>query len=336
MEDKQNIIDVLITGARNTDGTVNEKQIRNHFKTQEEYIWACDRLDEAGIEIEDDDYAPRGSTDPMKLYMHDIARFPKLTIEEEHALGDRILAGDMSARDELVNCNLKLVVHIAKRYQHMSSLNILDLIQEGNIGLTEAATRFDYHKGFKFSTYAAFWIKREIARALTDQSRTIRLPANIVELVSKINKTKKRLLAENGKEPTPEEIAKELGLTEERVLQLMDASKAPVSLDKPVNDEEDTFIGDMISDERVNDAGSEIHKEDTLKQILQVLDTLEPKERDVLYYRFGLDGGVNRSLKDAGKFVGVTRERVRQIEIKALRKLQQPARANAIKKAMRG
>ncbi|NLY56495.1 MAG: RNA polymerase sigma factor RpoD [Firmicutes bacterium] len=268
--------------------------------------------------------------DPVRMYLKEIGRVPLLTAAEEIELAKRILEGDEAARRRLAEANLRLVVSIAKRYVGRGML-FLDLIQEGNLGLIKAVEKFDYSKGFKFSTYATWWIRQAITRAIADQARTIRIPVHMVETINKLIRVSRKLLQELGRDPTPEEIAKEMGLTEERVREILKISQEPVSLETPIGEEEDSHLGDFIEDED-SPAPAEAASYSLLKeQLEEVLDTLTPREKKVLRLRFGLDDGRARTLEEVGKVFGVTRERIRQIEAKALRKLRHPSRSRKLK-----
>ncbi len=268
--------------------------------------------------------------DPVRMYLKEIGRVPLLTAAEEVELAKQILAGDEAARRRLAEANLRLVVSIAKRYVGRGML-FLDLIQEGNLGLIKAVEKFDYSKGFKFSTYATWWIRQAITRAIADQARTIRIPVHMVETINKLIRVSRKLLQELGRDPTPEEIAKEMGLTEERVREILKISQEPVSLETPIGEEEDSHLGDFIEDED-SPAPAEAASYSLLKeQLEEVLDTLTPREEKVLRLRFGLDDGRARTLEEVGKVFGVTRERIRQIEAKALRKLRHPSRSRKLK-----
>lgn len=269
------------------------------------------------------------STDSTKIYMMEISKYPLLTMQQEIKLGQRIEAGDKSAIDEMVNSNLRLVVSIAKKYMYKSSLSFLDLIQEGNIGLYKAAQKYDYKKGFRFSTYATFWIRQGITRAISNQSRTIRMPAHIVERYGKILKASKTLLQEFGREPTTEEIANYLGLEEDEVQTILDIARVPVSIDKTIGDNDDSSIVDLIPDNSNHNNGYE----ETMKReaIISILGTLNSREKEILERRFGLVNNQQMTLEQVGDAMGLTRERVRQIELKALQKLRNPVRSKTLK-----
>ena len=271
-----------------------------------------------------------GLDDPVRMYLKEIGRVPLLTAEEEVELAKRIEAGDEEARRKLAEANLRLVVSIAKRYVGRGML-FLDLIQEGNLGLLKAVEKFDYRKGFKFSTYATWWIRQAITRAIADQARTIRIPVHMVETINKLIRVSRQLLQELGREPTPAEIAERMGMTEERVREIMKIAQEPVSLETPIGEEEDSHLGDFIEDQDAP-APAEAASFTMLKEQLEdVLDSLTPREEKVLRLRFGLDDGRARTLEEVGQEFGVTRERIRQIEAKALRKLRHPSRSDHLR-----
>ncbi|MEI6132224.1 MAG: RNA polymerase sigma factor RpoD [Bacillota bacterium] len=271
-----------------------------------------------------------GTDDPVRMYLKEIGKVPLLNAEEEIDLAKRMEAGDESAKMRLSEANLRLVVSIAKRYVGRGML-FLDLIQEGNLGLIKAVEKYDYKKGFKFSTYATWWIRQAITRAIADQARTIRIPVHMVETINKLIRVSRHLLQELGKEPTPEEIAVEMDLPVEKVREIMKISQEPVSLETPIGEEEDSHLGDFIPDDEAlspsEAAASTLLKE----QLFTVLETLTPREKKVLCLRFGLDDGRQRTLEEVGKEFNVTRERIRQIEAKALRKLRHPSRSKKLK-----
>lgn len=271
-----------------------------------------------------------GIDDPVRMYLKEIGRVPLLNAEEEIELAKRMEQGDESAKRRLAEANLRLVVSIAKRYVGRGML-FLDLIQEGNLGLIKAVEKFDYVKGFKFSTYATWWIRQAITRAIADQARTIRIPVHMVETINKLIRVSRQLLQELGREPSPEEIAIQMDITPERVREIMKIAQEPVSLETPIGEEEDSHLGDFIPDEDAP-APSEAASFILLKeQLEEVLETLTPREEKVLRLRFGLDDGRTRTLEEVGQEFGVTRERIRQIEAKALRKLRHPSRSKKLK-----
>ena len=264
--------------------------------------------------------------DPVRMYLKEIGKVPLLSPEEEIELAKRMELGDENARKRLAEANLRLVVSIAKRYVGRG-MQFLDLIQEGNLGLIKAVEKYDYSKGFKFSTYATWWIRQAITRAIADQARTIRIPVHMVETINRLIRTSRQLLQELGREPTPEEIAEKMEMPVERVREIMKISQDPVSLETPIGEEEDSHLGDFIQDDHVQvpvDAATYtlLHE-----QLMEVLDTLTEREQKVLRLRFGLDDGRPRTLEEVGRQFNVTRERIRQIEAKALRKLRHPSRS---------
>ena len=292
-----------------------------------------EKIDVNGSADEDIDLdlpAGVGLDDPVRMYLKEIGRVPLLTAEEEVELAKRIEQGDEEARRKLAEANLRLVVSIAKRYVGRGML-FLDLIQEGNLGLLKAVEKFDYRKGFKFSTYATWWIRQAITRAIADQARTIRIPVHMIETINKLNRISRQMLQEMGREPTPAEIAERMGMTEERVREIMKIAQEPVSLETPIGEEEDSHLGDFIEDQDAP-APAEAASFTMLKEQLEdVLDSLTPREEKVLRLRFGLDDGRARTLEEVGQEFGVTRERIRQIEAKALRKLRHPSRSKKLK-----
>jgi RNA polymerase primary sigma factor len=264
------------------------------------------------------------------MYLKEIGKVPLLLAEEEIVLAKAMEDGDLSAKQKLAEANLRLVVSIAKRYVGRG-MQFLDLIQEGNLGLIKAVEKFDYRKGYKFSTYATWWIRQAITRAIADQARTIRIPVHMVETINKLIRVSRRLLQELGREPMPDEVAKEMGISEEKVRGIMKIAQEPVSLETPIGEEEDSHLGDFIPDEDAP-APSEAAAFAMLKeQLTDVLDTLTPREEKVLRLRFGLDDGRARTLEEVGREFEVTRERIRQIEAKALRKLRHPSRSKKLK-----
>ena len=289
--------------------------------------------DDEEIEVENIDLSvPDGVSieDPVRMYLKEIGKVPLLTAEEEIELAQKMEEGDQEAKKRLAEANLRLVVSIAKRYVGRGML-FLDLIQEGNLGLIKAVEKFDYRKGYKFSTYATWWIRQAITRAIADQARTIRIPVHMVETINKLIRVSRQLLQELGREPSPEEIAEEMDMPVERVREILKISQEPVSLETPIGEEEDSHLGDFIQDDNVpvpaDAAAFTLLKE----QLVEVLGTLTEREQKVLRLRFGLDDGRARTLEEVGKEFSVTRERIRQIEAKALRKLRHPSRSRKLK-----
>lgn len=286
-------------------------------------------------EVADEDLSlsvPEGVSidDPVRMYLKEIGKVPLLTAEEEIQIAKRMDEGEVEAKRKLAEANLRLVVSIAKRYVGRGML-FLDLIQEGNLGLIKAVEKFDYTKGYKFSTYATWWIRQAITRAIADQARTIRIPVHMVETINKLIRVNRQLVQEYGREPQPEEIALEMGITQEKVREIIKIAQEPVSLETPIGEEEDSHLGDFIPDEDAP-APAETAAFTMLKeQLMNVLDTLTPREEKVLRLRFGLDDGRARTLEEVGKEFNVTRERIRQIEAKALRKLRHPSRSKKLK-----
>jgi len=312
---EQNNVDVL----RITEDDVDDEEI---ILSEEDEV-DVENLDLSvpdGISIED----------PVRMYLKEIGKVPLLSAEEEIELAKRMELGDQEAKKRLAEANLRLVVSIAKRYVGRGML-FLDLIQEGNLGLIKAVEKFDYRKGYKFSTYATWWIRQAITRAIADQARTIRIPVHMVETINKLIRVSRQLLQELGREPSPEEIAEEMNMPVERVREILKISQEPVSLETPIGEEEDSHLGDFIQDDNVpvpaDAAAFTLLKE----QLVEVLGTLTEREQKVLRLRFGLDDGRARTLEEVGKEFNVTRERIRQIEAKALRKLRHPSRSRKLK-----
>ena len=287
---------------------------------------------EPAEKVEDDLSVPEGISidDPVRMYLKEIGKVPLLTAEEEIEIAKRLETGDEEAKKKLSEANLRLVVSIAKRYVGRGML-FLDLIQEGNLGLIKAVEKFDYTKGFKFSTYATWWIRQAITRAIADQARTIRIPVHMVETINKLIRVSRQLLQQYGREPTPEEIAKEMGISESKVREIIKIAQEPVSLETPIGEEEDSHLGDFIPDDDAPAPAEAASFALMKEQLLDVLDTLTPREEKVLRLRFGLDDGRQRTLEEVGKEFNVTRERIRQIEAKALRKLRHPSRSKKLK-----
>jgi len=298
----------------------------------DEDIDEIDKVDEEEDDTKEDLSVPRGITvdDPVRMYLKEIGKIPLLTSEEEVELAKRMQEGDETAKKKLAEANLRLVVSIAKRYVGRGML-FLDLIQEGNLGLMKAVEKFDYRKGFKFSTYATWWIRQAITRAIADQARTIRIPVHMVETINKLVRIQRQLVQELGRDPTPEEIGKEMGMEVEKVREIMKIAQEPVSLETPIGEEEDSHLGDFIPDDEVLAPAEAATYTMLREQLIDVLDTLTPREQKVLRLRFGLDDGRARTLEEVGKEFDVTRERIRQIEAKALRKLRHPSRSKKLK-----
>ncbi|MFA7468712.1 MAG: RNA polymerase sigma factor RpoD, partial [Desulfotomaculaceae bacterium] len=271
-----------------------------------------------------------GIDDPVRMYLKEIGRVPLLTPEEEINLAQRMEQGDEEAKRRLAEANLRLVVSIAKRYVGRGML-FLDLIQEGNLGLIKAVEKFDFRKGFKFSTYATWWIRQAITRAIADQARTIRIPVHMVETINKLIRVSRQLLQELGRDPVPEEIAREMGITEDKVREILKIAQEPVSLETPIGEEEDSHLGDFIEDHDARAPAEEASFTLLREQLDEVLETLTDREQKVLRLRFGLDDGRARTLEEVGQKFGVTRERIRQIEAKTLRKLRHPSRSKKLK-----
>ena len=306
--------------------------------TQIDFIYKS--IAEAGIQIVDEEardkelfeqaLADIGLDDPVKMYLKDIGHVPLLSADEEVDLAQRMQDGDEAAKKRLSEANLRLVVSIAKRFVGRGML-FLDLIQEGNLGLMKAVEKFDYQRGFKFSTYATWWIRQAITRAIADQARTIRIPVHMVETINKLTRVQRVLLQELGREPTPAEIAEKMGVSEERVCEIQKIAQDPVSLETPIGEEEDSHLGDFIEDEKTITPSDSVAMTMLKEQLFKVLDTLTPREEKVLRLRYGIDDGKPRTLEEVGKEFNVTRERIRQIEAKALRKLRHPSRSKKLK-----
>ena len=314
-------VDVLrITGNGNDLMLDDEVEMDGLEEEEEVELEKIDLSVPEGISIED----------PVRMYLKEIGKVPLLSAEEEIELAQRMEQGDEEAKKRLAEANLRLVVSIAKRYVGRGML-FLDLIQEGNLGLIKAVEKFDYRKGYKFSTYATWWIRQAITRAIADQARTIRIPVHMVETINKLIRVSRQLLQELGREPSPEEIAEEMDMSVERVREILKISQEPVSLETPIGEEEDSHLGDFIQDDNVpvpaDAAAFTLLKE----QLVEVLGTLTEREQKVLRLRFGLDDGRARTLEEVGKEFNVTRERIRQIEAKALRKLRHPSRSRKLK-----
>lgn len=286
---------------------------------------------EKTAEESENSFTERGNAeDPVRMYLKEIGRIPLLSSEEEIELAKRMEEGDEEAKKKLSEANLRLTVSIAKRYSGRG-MQFLDLIQEGNLGLIKAVEKFDYRKWYKFSTYATWWIRQSITRAIADQARTIRIPVHMVETMNRVNRTSRRLLQEYGREPTPEEIAEAMNLPVERVLEISKISQEPVSLETPIGEEEDSHLGDFIQDEHIPVPADEAAHTLLREQLEKVMDTLSEREQKVLALRFGLEDGKPHTLEEVGREFQVTRERIRQIEAKALRKLRHPTRSRKLR-----
>lgn len=288
--------------------------------------------DEDEVEIIDDVDVLEGvsTEDPVRMYLKEIGNVPLLTTEQEVELAKRVEAGDEEAKKQLTEANLRLVVSIAKKYVGRG-MPFLDLIQEGNMGLMKAVDKFDYTKGFKFSTYATWWIRQAITRAIADQARTIRIPVHMVETINKLVREQRNLLQELGQDPTPEQIAERMDMTPDKVREILKIAQEPVSLETPIGEEDDSHLGDFIEDEVIENPVDYTTRIVLREQLDEVLDTLTDREENVLRLRFGLDDGKMRTLEDVGKVFNVTRERIRQIEAKALRKLRHPSRSKPLR-----
>ncbi len=333
MDDNDNEIEKM-ANISEEDLLADLEEIEKRDKTgiDEDFI----DLDDADDDVENlanvDLSVPEGVgvDDPVRMYLKDIGKVPLLTAEEEVELAKRIQDGDLEAKKRLEMANLRLVVSIAKRYVGRG-MQFLDLIQEGNLGLIKAAEKFDYEKGFKFSTYATWWIRQAITRAIADQARTIRVPVHMVENINKLVRAKRELVQSLGREPSPDEIAEYMDISVERVNEIQKISQEPVSLETPVGEEDDSHLGDFVQDDHMPVPEDVATQEALKQQIAEALSTLSDRERKVLELRFGLNDGRTRTLEEVGKEFNVTRERIRQIEAKALRKLRQPSRSRRLK-----
>ena len=340
--DIQEIIkDVKKSGGSISEEALGEKLI-NYELSAKDLENIKEQLEDAGIEVEESvDNTIKDEElkelinnvkvdDPVKMYLKDIGQAQLLTAEQEVELAKRILEGDVRAKKELSERNLKLVVSIAKKYVNRSSMQFLDLIQEGNLGLLKAVEKFDYTKGFRFSTYATWWIRQSITRAIADQARTIRIPVHMVETIHRLSRISKQLMQELGRDATNAEIAERMGISENRVVEIQKIAQDPVSLESPVGEEDESKISDFVEDESIK-SPTDSTAQDILKaQLLQVIETLTPREQKVIRLRYGLDDNHPRTLEEVGKEFNVTRERIRQIEAKALRKLRHPNRSKKL------
>ena len=339
------IEDVLESVKQSGEKITNEILIDKFDKyelSEEQTDYITEKLDEMGVQfvddtsdVESDDFydeivkeIPTG--DHVKLYLKDIGKFPLLSMEEEIELAKKMSEGDEDAKQQLSQANLRLVVSIAKKYVGRG-MQFLDLIQEGNLGLMKAVEKFDYQRGYKFSTYATWWIRQAITRAIADQARTIRIPVHMVETIHKQARITRMLLQELGRDPYPSEIAERMGIPEARVIEIQKIAQDPVSLETPVGEEDDSHLGDFIQDDNAKSPGDIVTSTMLREQLASVLATLTPREQKVLILRYGLEDGKPRTLEDVGKVFNVTRERIRQIEAKALRKLRHPSRSRRLK-----
>ena len=339
-------IEKIIKDASKEGNTITEEDLGerliNYELSVEELKEVKDRLEEEGITVEppvdevikDEELKSLISDvkvdDPVKMYLKDIGQAQLLTPEQEVELAKKIIEGDERAKKELSERNLKLVVSIAKKYVNRSSMQFLDLIQEGNLGLLKAVEKFDYTKGFRFSTYATWWIRQSITRAIADQARTIRIPVHMVETIHRLSRVSKQLMQELGRDPTNAEIAERMGLSENRVIEIQKIAQDPVSLESPVGEEDESRISDFVEDESIKSPTDNAAQDILKTQLFQVIETLTPREQKVIRLRYGLDDRHPRTLEEVGKEFNVTRERIRQIEAKALRKLRHPNRSKKL------
>lgn len=300
--------------------TVSEDNEEEMEDSQDEMESALNLMDSEKVSMED----------PVRMYLKEIGKIPLLKPEEEIELAKRMEQGDMAAKKRLSEANLRLTVSIAKRYAGRG-MQFLDLIQEGNLGLIKAVDKFDYRKGYKFSTYATWWIRQSITRAIADQARTIRIPVHMVETINRVNRARRSLLQEYEREPTPEEVAEKMNMPVERILEISKISQEPVSLETPIGEEEDSHLGDFIQDEHIPVPAEEATHALLREQLCEVMDTLSEREQRVLALRFGLEDGKPHTLEEVGRDFQVTRERIRQIEAKALRKLRHPTRSRKLR-----
>ena len=347
----QKIRELLDTGK--SKGTLTYKEIMDSLEEldldQEQVEKIYEHLEEMNIDVVEDVEVPEDINeeiaeientlaavegvnidDPVRMYLKEIGKVPLLTASEEVEIARRMAEGDPEAKRQLAEANLRLVVSIAKRYVGRGML-FLDLIQEGNLGLIKAVEKFDYRKGYKFSTYATWWIRQAITRAIADQARTIRIPVHMVETINKLIRVNRQLVQEYGRDPRPDEIAREMGVSEEKVREIIKIAQEPVSLETPIGEEDDSHLGDFIEDQDAPAPAEAVAVTLLKEQLMDVLNSLTPREAKVLRLRYGLDDGKARTLEEVGKEFNVTRERIRQIEAKALRKLRHPSRSKKLK-----
>jgi len=349
-EKRRGILSTLVETAKASKNQISYRDIMTAVENSEidleqtEKIF--DKLESMGIEILPDNSIEEETTsdndldisgvdgigvdDPVRMYLKEIGKVPLLVAEEERELAQAMIDGDEDAKNKLCEANLRLVVSIAKRYVGRG-MHFLDLIQEGNLGLIKAVDKFDHSKGFKFSTYATWWIRQAITRAIADQARTIRIPVHMVETINKLIRIQRQLIQELGREPEAEELAGEMGMSVDKVREIMKISQEPVSLEKPIGEEEDSHLGDFIPDDDAPSPADQAAFTLLKEQLIEVLKGLTPREEKVLRLRFGLDDGRARTLEEVGKEFNVTRERIRQIEAKALRKMRHPSRSKKLK-----
>ncbi|ADC91230.1 RNA polymerase sigma factor RpoD [Mageeibacillus indolicus UPII9-5] len=341
----EEIVNDLVKIAKSNNNKINGQDILSKLEAIDFDLEASDtifeQLKQNGVEIIedatvdedlniDDSSDVMNVDDPVRMYLKEIGKVPLLNAEEEKDLARAMKEGSQEAKDRLCEANLRLVVSIAKRYVGRG-MQFLDLIQEGNLGLIKAVDKFDYEKGFKFSTYATWWIRQAITRAIADQARTIRIPVHMVETINKLIRVQRQLLQELGREPEVEELAQEMGISPEKVREIQKISQEPVSLEKPIGEEEDSHLGDFIPDDDAPSPADQAAFTLLKEQLLEILSGLTPREEKVLRLRFGLDDGRSRTLEEVGREFNVTRERIRQIEAKALRKMRHPSRSKKLK-----
>ena len=326
------------------EGSISMEAVTEKFEklTPDEIEEVLKKISDSGVKIIEDVEIPEDDEemeklinqvyvdDPVKMYLKDIGKVPLLTSDEEVEYAKRMADGDEYARKKLSEANLRLVVSIAKKYVGRTSMQFLDLIQEGNLGLLKAVEKFDYTKGFRFSTYATWWIRQSITRAIAEQARTIRIPVHMVETINKLIRVSRQLLQTLGRDPTAQEIAEKMGITEQRVCEIQKIAQDPVSLENPVGEEEDSKIGDFVEDETIKSPVETAAQLILKEQLLAAIDTLTPREQKVIRLRYGLDDSHPRTLEEVGREFDVTRERIRQIEAKALRKLRHPNRCKKL------